>query len=882
VPDRLAVVPQDTAIIKPDSLNNLSSADSLRTAPDSVVTQEPGDITAIIDYTAEDSILTSIDSKIIQLYGKAKIVYGDIELEADQMTIDYNTSTLTATGSIDSLGNRVGYPIFKNAEEVYETKNITYNFKTRQARITGVVTRQGDGFLHGETVFKNDKNEVLSLGNSYTTCNLAEPHFRIRSSKTKAIPNDKVISGPFHLEIMNVPTPLALPFGMFPSPRKSASGILIPAYGEETRRGFFLKDGGYFFDFNEYVKLRLTGDIYSKGGHSLNVQNAYNKRYHYTGNLNFSYTKNQVANQSEGATSSNDYRLTWSHSPKSTGTGRFSASVNAATSTYSLNNNLGVNYDPSINRMDNTSRKLSSTVSYTKTFKGTPFSAGMSARHNQDIRTKQVELQLPDFYASMRSIYPFKSNTKIDVLKKLNLRYNVKGSNKISNNLGKIAYDGKDSIAPFEVYNIPRFFQDSKKGMKHTIPLSTSFKIFKHFNISPSANYEEMWYFEKLNWGVNEDSSQVAILDTIPGFNRVYHYNFSASMNTRIYGTFPIKKGSGQAIRHTLNPSVSFSMRPDFSDPSFDFYQTLALKRSNGDEYEVYKARHERYLYGTAGSGESRLISFSLGNTLEMKVRNKADTTETASEKTQYTKVSLLRSLGMSASYNLAADSFKLSTISLRGNTSVLNNKLNINFNGTLDPYTWVLDEIERDDFGEVTGYIQHKEDVYAWDGGQGLGQLSRAGMALSTNLNPRKRDKEESTRDKIAGSNLSDADKDFLMNNPDVYVDFDIPWSLRLSYNMNYQKQGYAEARITQTMTMSGDVSLSEKWKIGARSGYDFQNKDFTQTNITISRDLHCWEMNMNWTPFGRYQSYNFVIRVKSALLQDLKINRKRSFFDR
>jgi len=862
--------PVETSPIEADTVFN--PLDSVKHfLPDSLISEER-DIDTAIKYSATDSVVTSVDSKIIYLYGNAKIIYGDIELEANEITVDYNTNLLHAKGNLDSLGRRVGYPIFKNGEETFETREITYNFVTKQARITEVVTTQGDGYIHGEVVLKNRRDEILSLKNSYTTCNLAHPHYRIRSTKTKAIPNDKIVSGPFNLEILDVPTPIGFPFGMFPSPRKSASGILMPTYGEEARRGFYLKNGGYFFDLNDYFKLSVTGDLYSRGSWGLKFNTNYNKRYHYTGNLNFSVTKNRIAEKIEAPTESTDYLLTWSHSPKSKGTGRFSANVNAATSSYTQNNYLGVNYDLNSTRPDNTTRNLSSSVSYSKQIPNSPVSLGISGRHNQDLSTGQVDITLPDFYATVRSLYPFKNKSNADLLKNINMRYNMKTSNRISNRISRVDGLPGDSIAPFSIENIPIFYKNSKKGIKHSMPFSTSFDLFSHLKISPGISYDEIWYFEKLVWEMNPEGTKPIVVDTLNGFNRVYDYSGSVSMNTRIYGTYLFKKGKVKALRHTIAPSLSFSYSPDFTEPQYDYYQKFTY--ANGRE--EYKSRYSGFLYGSPGIGESRAISFGVSNTFEMKVLNENDTTADSSGPATK-KVSLIKNISANASYNMAADSLKLSPISLRGNTSVFNNKLNITLSGTLDPYVYVLDSINA----ITNAPYQRKIDQYAWQAGEGIGHISSASLGLSTNLNPKKREQEQSVQDKIQNSQLSEADKQYLLNNPDVYVDFSIPWSLRLNYSMSYSKRGYEEARITNSLNVSGDLSLSEKWKIAFRSGYDFSRKDFTMTNFTVSRDLHCWELNLGWTPFGVYTSYDFTIRVKSALLQDLKINRKRSFYD-
>ncbi|MEQ8924825.1 MAG: putative LPS assembly protein LptD [Fulvivirga sp.] len=860
----------DSTVLAIDSLSATTPADSAAQTP------PKGDIETTIKYSAKDSINFSVDSKIVQLYGDAKIKYGSIELEAEYITIDYNNNTLSAKGEVDSTGTKKGFPIFKNGSEVYETKDITYNFKTGRARISEVVTQQGEGYLHGETVYKNAENELFSIDNSYTTCNLAHPHFRIRAKRTKAIPDDKIVSGPANLEINDVPTPLWLPFGMFPAKNEASSGVIIPSYGEESRRGFFIRGGGYFFDVSDYFKATLTGDLYSKGGHGINYNSVYKKRYSFNGNLNFAYTKIRLSDRIEDESNQNDFRLTWSHNPESKGNSRFSASVNAATSTYNQNNFIGVNGDANSNRFDNVTRQLSSNVAYSKTFGNSPFTLGISARHNQDIQTREVDLQLPSLTLNMGNVYPLASETGTGPgwMEKLNLRYTMAGTNQITNNVGRIgADDAQDSIAPFDFDNLGTFFKNAKNGVRHTIPLSTSFKMLKHLTASPSLNYEETWYFESLIWDLDTaNQNRAVVVDTLNGFNRISTYSVGTSFNTRLYGTYFFKKGNIEAIRHVMNPNISFNYTPDFSDDRYGYFQRLETE--NGDE--LLQSRYQGFVYGSPREGENASVGFSVNNTLEMKVKAKSDSAEVTSK-----KVPLLNNFGFSTSYNLVAEEFQLANIGIRANTSIFNNKFNINFNGTIDPYVYILDSINFDARGRKNVF-QRRIDRYAWNNGDGLGQLTQATIAISTNLNPKARNKENTTNNAIQNSDLNQEDKDFLLDNPDAYVDFNIPWSLRLNYSLSFSQRGFEDSNTTQSLRFSGDFSLTEKWKLTFNSGYDFENKDFTTTRLGITRDLHCWQMDFNWTPFGRFQSYSFSIHVKSSLLQDLKIDRNRSFFDR
>jgi hypothetical protein len=843
-----------------DSTNKTQpvESDTLKLTSDSLKLQKKSDIETTINYTANDSIVSSINGKLIWLYGSAKITYGVIELEADEILIDYGNNTVTANGRRDSSRRRIGFPIFKNGSEVYETKDIVYNIKTKRAKISEVVTKQGEGIIHGETVYKNEKNELLTKGNIYTTCTLEHPHFAIRSTKVKAIPNDKIVSGPFHLEFNDVPIyPAGFAFGMFPAQRESKSGIIFPSYGEERRRGFNIRQGGYFFDISEYLKLMIVGDLYSKGGHALRANVNYSKRYAYTGAFNFSYSKTPLSqNKIEDRSFANDYSVNWSHSPQSKGTGRFSASVNAATSTYNLNNNLfSNNVTPNANGINNTQRRMQSNVSYGKTLKGTPFNFGLNASHSQDLVTRKVDLLLPSLTVNMNNIYPFQKvgDGGSGPLQNFNFRYTMTAQNKITNNLGRIGSDAlKDSIAAFSPANFNIFWDKGNRGMRHSIPFSTSAKVLKYFTLAPSIQLEEVWYGERLEWGLNDDGVIVKT-DTAKVFNRVTSYSGSLGLNTRIYGTYHLKKGSVKAIRHVINPSISYSYRPDFS-ANKNYFQKFVDEETGRIEY---KSRHEGFMYGGASIGKNQSMGFSINNNLEMKVKSKDDTVAR--------KVMLLNQLSLSSSYNFLADSFKLAPIGLSANTNVLNNKLNINASATLDPYTYVNGR---------------RIDVYTLKSGN-LGRITNANIAMGTNLNPKGQKSDAKTQEKIGKSNMSEADKQYMLNNPGAYVDFTIPWNLRINYNLSYNNTPLNPNDIKQNLQFSGDLSLSEQWKIQFNSGFDFEAKKLTQTNLVILRDLHCWTMSLNWTPFGYFTQYDFRINVKASVLQDLKMERRKPFFD-
>ncbi|MFM9836774.1 MAG: putative LPS assembly protein LptD [Cyclobacteriaceae bacterium] len=870
----------DTLAPKPNvdllSDSSLVKSDSSSVKKDSVQTAKKGDIETTIYYSANDSINFSLDKKIVKLYGDAKVKYGAIQLDAELITIDYEQSTITANGKPDSLGRLIGFPIFKDGGSEYETKDMVYNFKTKKAKISEVVTKQGEGFMAGDVVFKNDKNELFTIGNTYTTCDLKDPHYRIISRKAKAIPGDKIVTGPFYMEFNHVPTPLGFAFGMFPSQRKATSGIIIPEYGEEQRRGFFMRNAGYFFDINDYLKITVLADLYSKGSNALKINTVYNNRYKYSGSLNFSYTSNRFTDKIEDQSRSNDFQLNWSHSPKARGTSRFSASVQIATNSFTSNNFLGAINAASIQQLSNISRKLSSNVSFSKTFPGTPFSLGVNMRHSQDIGTGQVDLPLPDMTFNVNNLYPFKSKGLGEVFDNFNIRYSLAGTNQITNNLGRIGNATKDSIASFNTQNLSTFFKNAKSGLKHNIPISTTIKVMKYFAVSPSFNLDQIFYFKKLNWG-KDATGKIVVKDTANITNAITNYSFSVGVNTRIFGTYLSKNPNSKirGIRHVISPSISYSYNPDFTS---EYYQRFDTKDSQGKINTVFKSFHEGFIYGSSRQGESNSLSLGFGNTIEMKVRGKKDTVDK--------KIAIFNNLSFSTGYNIAADSFKLSTISISANTNVLDNKINININGTLDPY-----QFEKGWNGltvpvEGASIIERRRDRYAWEAGGGIGRITSAGLAFSTNLSPKGQKKDTENRDQIAKSNATEADKNHLLQNPNTYLDFKIPWNLRLSYNINYSRGLYSSTgpsttQITQALNFSGDLSLTEKWKITFSSGYDFVKNDITQTNFGINRDIHCWQLSLNWVPFGPFQNYLFNIGIKSSLLRDLKLNRTRSFFD-
>ncbi len=865
----------DSAALNPDLLDSATlSADLLDSAALAADSIPPaGDIETTIKYSARDSMNLSLTNQNVDLYGDGKIVYGDIELSADRVNVDYEIHEIQAEGTEDSLGNPVGEPIFKDGPDVYETEKMRYNFKSEKAIIKGVVTQQGEGIMHGNTVKRDQRGDLYIDRAKYTTCNRPDPHFHIEARKLKLVPNDKIMVGPFHMRVNDIPLPIGWGFGMFPMPRTQSSGVIVPTFGEEKRRGFFLKDGGYYFAMSDYVDLALTGEIFSKGSYGLGVASTYRKRYAFNGQFSFKYNRQKGIDEGDSSVIK-DFWVTWSHSPQSKGSSRFSAQLRAGTSSYNQNN---PSYYDVIN---NINQEFSSSVSYSKTLTGTPFNFGLSGRLQQNTGTGKVNLQLPDYSLTMNRIYPFKgkSPTAKNIIQKINFSWNMVGTNNMSNQRVSLPFNfdienknpNYDSTIEFNSSNLGQVWERSRNGIQHRIPISTSAKVLKHFTINPAANYNEIWYFKELNYTWNDSLNAVRI-DTTKKFSRLYSYNFSAGLNTRMYGTMYFKGDKVQAIRHVITPNISFSYAPDFSSDKFGYYQTVQVD-SLGNTQEISK--YTGFAYGTPSRGENASMGISISNTLEMKVRDKKDSAN------EFKKVPIFENFSLSTSYNFLADSFNLAPLRITARTKLFNKKLDININGTLDPYVWILDSIYYDGSGNER-VVQRKTGRYAWDEGMGLGQFTQANLSIGTSFNPESWENKASDVDK---EQLTDAERnemEYIEQNPDLYVDFNIPWNFRVNYNVNYRKRGYEKASITQTLRFSGDFSLTPKWKIGFSSGYDFENKGFTQTNVNISRDLHCWQLAMTWIPFGRYQSYNVTIRAKSSLLQDLKLNRQRSWWD-
>ncbi|MEX2512480.1 MAG: putative LPS assembly protein LptD [Cyclobacteriaceae bacterium] len=865
----------------PDSILNISKAEL-----DSAIAEEIGDIETTINYFAEDSIVSDFSQNKVYLYNKAWFEYGNIRLDADYIVIDWENSELYASGLADSLGVKQGPPVFKEGESTYEIrKDMRYNFESQKAIISDVVTQQDEGLLRGETVKKDNDGSVYLSQGFYTTCDLVEPHWHIASSKIKSIRGKHVISGPFNLYFNNIPTPLGLPFGIIPdTPEEQASGIIIPSYGEEQARGFFLRDFGYYFALNDYIHSRVTGELYSKGGYGVKTASVYNKRYRFRGGFNVDYQKFQSPETAEVPLEYDAFWFRWNHTPESRGNSRFSASANFGTKSYNDNVLNQTNFQ------QNTQSDFSSNISYSKTFVGTPFSMSANLRHSQNQVTEEVNLLLPDVAINMNRQNPFR-NVNFEPLKTLNIAWNFNAQNSISNRitpelgidpnlqqeLEELGQPTSPDIRAFTFANLPQLLRDAENGFRHTVPLSSNFSLFSFFTGTASMNFTELWYLDRINYYYNPEEERLdRILES--GFSRVGYYNSSFNLSTNIYGFYTFKKGSKiEAIRHHMQPTFGFSSTPDFSDPKYGFYQEV---QTSGSGRIQRLSRYQGFIYGGAPMGESKSLSINIRNVVEAKVLVDSDTAEAETK-----KVPILQTLNISTNYNFAVDSFNLAPVNINTRTSLFDNKLSVNLSATFDPYA-----VGTFAQGEQQTTTRRIND-YAFRRGQGLGTIRRASLNINGSINPSKTEQSPGeVRDELTNEFLNQGGQmdefveneiNRIANDPSQYIDWSIPWNMNFGYNLSYNKAASGNTNITQAINISGDLSLSDKWKINFNSGYDVAAARMTQTMIGIARDLHCWQMNVNWVPFGRFTSYNVDIRVKSNILKDLKVSRRRSFFD-
>jgi lipopolysaccharide assembly outer membrane protein LptD (OstA) len=823
---------------------------------------------SLVTAHAEDSTRYDDANQILYLYGRARVTYEDFELDADYIKVDEKNHIIFASGQIDPYTKKyIGRPISKQKNEKPVTSDsLRFNYQTKKGKIYNASSQQEGNYITGGQAKKLNDNEVAYRNIIFSTCDLPYPETHFGIVITKGIgEKNQIISGPAYLEIEGVPLPLAIPFGFFPKPNQRTSGIIIPTFGEDQKLGFYLRNFGYYLALNDYLDLTNTGTLYSKGSYEVNTTARYLSRYKYSGSLSLSYSSTNYG--LPGNPSNKDFHIDWSHSqnPNSNPGTTFSASVNAGTSGFYQHNPATQGY----NLQSLTQNTLRSSISYGKTWAGTPFNFTANLSHSQDLTNKTITLELPTFNFNMSTISPFDSKGRVGVQKwyqKITVGYSLQGTNKVNN------------VPESQLFKSATLTKRLQNGFEHQIPIGFNQNLLKYFQFSTSANYTERWYFQSIHERFARGSvpgRDSLVFDTLSGFKRAGEYNLNAGFSTKIYSTITFKNSKLKAIRYVATPSISFSYRPDFSDPSFGYYQTAV---SNAIiPYPISTQRYSIFqnaVYGGPSAGKQAGLGLSIDNNIEAKVRPKSTDTSTTDK-----KIKILEGFNVSTFYNFAADSFKLSTISFSGHTSLFKDKLNITFGGSLDPYvTQVRDSISN---GQIYKY-KVPINRYTFQNGK-LPALTQINISASASLNPALF--KPHTAAPLPGATLQtmtpeQAQKLALLNSdPSAYVDFNVPWNLSLNYSFNYSNN-YTSTFVTNTVMISGDVNITPKWKVQYSSNYDIRaGRLSSATSFGIYRDLHCWDLSMQWLPFGYYKSYNVTLRVKAAVLQDLKLTKRSDY---
>ena len=889
-------IPQknDSTTAKPDVINvdslakNQSRAvqwnDSLAQIEDSVKKSRRGALEDPVAYEAKDSIVFMMDSKNAYLYGKGKVDYQNITLTSENITMNMDSSIVHAIGAVDSLGRLYGKPVFKQGKDEYESETMSYNFDTRRGFITNVTTEQQEGFLYSEEAKKGKDNELYLRRGRYTTCDEEHPHFYIALSKAKVHTGKDVFSGPAWLVVEDVPLPIAIPFAYFPFTSKYSSGFIMPSYGDENSRGFYLRDGGYYFAVNDYWDLKITGEIFTKGSWGLGAQTTYKKRYKYSGNFYFNYqvTKTGEKNLPDYSVTKN-FKLQWRHQQdsKMNPNSSFSASVNFATQSYEKNNLTSL-YNPTSYAQST----RTSSVSYSRSFPKIGLSLSSSFNITQNMRDSTISLTLPNLSINLQKFYPFKKKVQVGKQKwyeKISMSYSGTLQNSITTKEDQLLHSN--------------LIKDWNNGMRHTIPISASFTLLKYINIVPMFNYTERWYSRKVNQSWDTENQSV-VRDTIYGFNRVYNYNLSLSANTKAYVFFqPNKKIFGdkiQMVRHVISPSISFSYAPDFSASRYGYYKTYTKTDMDGIVSLVEYSPYQGAIYSYPGRGKTGSISFDIGNNIEMKIKSDSDSTGVK-------KVSIIDELGANLSYNLAAKQQPWSNLSTRLRLKWGKFALNLNT-------TWMTYAYEFDKNGNVV--VGNKTE---WSYGR-FGRFQGMSKNLSYTFNNQSWKKwvkgfrklfygEDDEEEVTADNNLEDGME---LDNPDNdkqgenkkensdgldengYMKFSIPWSFSVSYgitmaedrsrNINVRNMRYP-FKFVHNLNFSGNVKLSSNWIINFSSGWDFTNNELSMTTVNVSRDMHCFNISAGFV-FGPFTSYHVTMRANASTLTDaLKYDKKSSY---
>lgn len=850
-------------------------------------------------YVAKDSITFDYGKDLATFYGDSKINYQNLEVTAEIISVDTKKSTVHAVGRKDSItGELIGPPTFKQGQDEYDPDEIHYNFKTKKAYITNVYTKQGEGIIIAEQA-KRDSNENLYMkSGKYTTCDAKHPHFYMHLTKAKVEPGKKVIFGPAYLVVEDVPLPLAIPYGFFPFTKSYSSGIIMPTYGDETTRGFYLRDGGYYFAINDKIDLKLLGEIYTKGSWGVSAQTNYKKRYKFGGNFMFSYqnTKEGEKNMPDYSVSKS-FKVTWSHrqDSKANPTQSFSASVNFATSSYERNN-LNSMYNPE----SYTQSTRTSSVSYSKTFSSIGLTLSGTFNLSQNMRDSSIALTLPSLNISLQRLYPFKRKKAAGAerwYEKISMSYTGTFSNSISTKENQLLHSN--------------IIKDWRNGMRHQVPIAASFTVLNYINITPSFNFTDRMYTNKVTQEWDADANAV-VRDTIYGFHNVYNYNMSVSANTTLYGRFKLigrvdknksRKAEGNQeikvdVRHVFKPTLSFSYAPDFSKPRYGFWDSYVRTDANGNVSTVMYSPYSSGLYGSVSQGKTGNVSLDIANNVEMKIRTDKDTTG-------YKKISLLDELGGSLSYNMAAKSKPWSDLSTRVRIKLpFIKNYTFSMNAVFATYAY-----EKNENGNV-----YLSDHTEWSKGR-FGRFQGMSQNLSytfnndtfkklfghkTKTSKKGEDEDEEDNDetdperqnvdpeRAKARNSAKQEKSGELD-PDGYIKFSLPWSFSVSYGVSLRENTGGKIienskgnlhypyKLTHTLNFSGNIRISQGWNINFSSGYDFNYHKLSMTTASLSRDLHCFQMSCSMV-ISPYRSYNFTFACKAGTLADALKWRKNS----
>ena len=861
----------DTLIIKPDTLraqDSLIIIDSLSAYNEDLAPAiSPNALQFRVDFKSIDSLHFDMKNHKVFMYNEANINYDDINLKANYVEMDFNKTEIFASGVPDSTGKERGQPIFVQGESEFRSQTMRYNYESKKALIKNVMTQDGEGTIRGDVIKKMPNNEANIKGGSYSTCPSCENRdFEFRYFKSKVIPGKRIVTGPAYLVIEDVPTPLFLPFGFFPIRQGKSSGIILPTWGESTDRGFYFEGGGYYWAINDYIDLKITGDIYTGGSWAVKPSTRYKKRYKYSGAFAFLYAINIVGEEGQSNYHSDrDYQIRWQHQQdkKARPNSTFTANVNIRSSKSNY-------YNPTT-AQDYLSNTFQSSVAYQTSFAGKYFLT-LNANHSQNTKTNLMTLTLPEVAFNVNRLYPFRKQNRSGRMKwwediSVNYTANMKNTVTIADSL----------LFQSETWD------QVQNGIKHSIPISSSVKLLKYFTWTNSINMTDRMYFKTIekNWvdtvfSGNDTIPGYVREDTISGFRNAYDASFSSSITTKVYGMYQFgKRFPVQAIRHVMTPKVSFTFTPDWGDPYWGYYKSYYDPTLEEDvEYSIF----EGSVYGSPPRDKSGNVNFSLSNNLEMKVRSKKDTV------TGTKKIKLIDNFTISTSYDIAKDSLNWSKLKLSGRTTLFKG-FDIRYSSSWDPY--ILDS---------TG--THNLDQFEWNVNRRLLRLDQTDWNFSANLqlSPdmfKKKGGELEARKEELRETAEDLDltgeMESIYNNYDDYIDWDIKWRLNFTYNLRYsttlkytnQVNKERQENLVQTLGLSGDFNITPKWKIGFRTGWDFEAADLSYTSINIYRDLHCFEMRFNWIPIGGRQSWNFALNIKASMLEDLKLQRKKDFRD-